>query len=132
MLLKFFQSSLENICTRASVFIKLQAVAHNFIKKEPLAQVFSAVNFAKYLRNSFSKNTFASCFCKYNCWVNWYLILGGCWVLTHGYQISVTKPRIIDLTMLFYLFFNFRSYHKSFIKISVKVQSILLTNLTTS
>ena len=39
--LDILKNSRENTCARVSFFIKLQALAFNFIKKETLAQVFS-------------------------------------------------------------------------------------------
>ena len=44
------------ICARASFFIKLQAFAYNFIKKEALTQVFSC-EFCKISTNTFSYKT---------------------------------------------------------------------------
>lgn len=40
MFLKNFQNSLENTCAETFLLIKLQASAHNLIKKETPAQIF--------------------------------------------------------------------------------------------
>ena len=53
--LEISQNSRENTCTRDSSFIKLQA-ACSFIKKEPLAQVFSC-QFWEISGNSFFYRT---------------------------------------------------------------------------
>ena len=65
MFLEISQNSLENICTRASFLIKLQAEACNFTKKETLAQVFSC-EFYKISRNTFLQNTSGYCFCIFH------------------------------------------------------------------
>ena len=51
--LKISQNPQENICARVSFFIKLQAEACNFIKKETLRQVFSC-EFCEISKNAFS------------------------------------------------------------------------------
>ena len=50
--LKISQNSQENICARVSFFIRLQAEACNFIKKENLTQVFS-YEFCENFNNTF-------------------------------------------------------------------------------
>ena len=50
--LKISQNLQENICTRVSFLIKLQAHSCNFIKKETLAQVLSW-EFSKIFKNTF-------------------------------------------------------------------------------
>ena len=53
MFLKIFQNSLENTCAETFLLIKLQASAHNVIKKETPAQIFF-VNFAKFFNTPVS------------------------------------------------------------------------------
>ena len=50
--LEISRNSRENTCARVSFLIKLQAEAYNFIKNEPLAQVFSC-EFCEILRTPF-------------------------------------------------------------------------------
>ena len=50
------QNSQENTCARVSFLIKLQAETCNFIKKEPLAQVFSC-EFCEISTNIFLHRT---------------------------------------------------------------------------
>ena len=50
------QNSQENICTRVSFLVKLQASARNFIKRDTLAQVFSC-EFCEISKNTFSYRT---------------------------------------------------------------------------
>ena len=57
--LEILQNSQENACARDSFLIKLHG--WNFIKKEPLAQVFP-LNFAKFLRTPLLQNTPDGCF----------------------------------------------------------------------
>ena len=52
MLLQISQNLQENICTRVSFLIELQAQDCNFIKNEVLAQMFP-VNFVQFLRTPF-------------------------------------------------------------------------------
>ena len=52
MFLEISENSQENTCARASLFIKLQAEACNFITKETLAQVFSC-DFSEISKNTF-------------------------------------------------------------------------------
>ena len=54
--LEISQNSQENTCARISFFIKLQADACNFIKKETLAQVLSC-EFCEISKNTFSYRT---------------------------------------------------------------------------
>ena len=54
--LEILQNSQGNTCARASYFIRLQAEACNFIKKETLAQVFSC-EFCKISKNTFFHRT---------------------------------------------------------------------------
>ena len=54
--LEISQNSQENTCARVSFFIKLQAAACNFIKKETLAQVFSC-EFCEISKNTFFYRT---------------------------------------------------------------------------
>ena len=55
MFLEFSKNSLENICARVSLLIKLPK-ACNFIKMETLAQV-CPMNFAKFVRAPDTRNT---------------------------------------------------------------------------
>ena len=52
MFLEISENSQENICTRVSLLIKLQAESCSFIKKETLAQVFFC-EFCEMFKNIF-------------------------------------------------------------------------------
>ena len=55
--LKISQNSQENICTRASFLLKMQANRCHLINKETLAQIFSCEYFAIFSRTPFLQNT---------------------------------------------------------------------------